>query len=138
MSLIDDIRADVVSQFADWGETCTYTPAVSTGVEAFEFLGLPGDVEYGRMLERNICSDVMEGFLIQVSEFPAHGLEFPLVFPLDFGSRQLTNPTVVTMGQAGDRVTIDGVEWKVTVAQKDPSKSFWLLTLERNIRIMPI
>jgi hypothetical protein len=121
MSFATAIAAANVSLFANFGETVTYIPA--GGGATFSCSSVVSRVEVDGVDSR-VLRDLCEA-QIRHTDLEAHSIDAPT----SYRERQ-TGDQVTTIDQNGDPVT-----WKVVDAIYE--YGIWILTLEKNIRIVP-
>jgi len=119
MSLLTQAATDLAGIFSadEFGQAITYTPASGT---PFSTVGIFSQIDLDRIIDRNIVCDYSECRITQAA--------------LTAGS--VSAPTIRMERQTGDKITLSGNIWDVIDANKSQA-GYWVLVLERNIRIVP-
>jgi hypothetical protein len=121
MGLLTQAATDLAGIFTatDFGQAITYTPASGT---PFATVGIVSQIDLDRIASgsRGVVCDYCECRITQAA--------------LTAGS--VSAPTIRMERQTGDKITVSGDIWEVIDANKSQA-GYWVLVLERNIRIVP-
>src|SRR5574343_1711000 len=124
MSFFDLAETDLESIFLDWGETVTYNPTIA-GVSVFSTSVLIVNVDLSRLIDRNIIGDYCV-CKIQHATYAAKSISAPVC------RRERTPGDQIT------RTNLGGTSETWDVIDADYSMAgFWILTLEKAIKVIP-
>lgn len=123
MSIHDFLAADIITPFSDFGESATYTPA-DISATAFTVNAVFQDYQTNESSLQNAMRDTCQCFVLN-SELVAGGIDAPQAA---MDRRE---------GDEIERIDQNGTAQGWTVIDATYENGYWMMVLERNLRVVP-